>query len=72
MEAEEFSLRTGPKIWVPTGEGGDGCRNDMPSREIPEGIVERSKAVMSTTAVAGAVAPVGFAGAVAPADLAGD
>ena len=71
VEAEEFSLRTGPKIRVPTGEGGDGSRNDMPSREIPEGIVGWSIAVVSTTAMAGAVAPVGFAGAVAPADLAG-
>ena len=43
----------------------------MPSREIPEEVVGRSKAVVSTTAVAGAVALVVFAGAVAPADLAG-
>ena len=68
VEAEEFSLRTGSKIRVPTGEGGDSSRNDMPSREIPEGIVGRSKAVkavVATTDVAGAVAPVSFA------DLAG-
>ena len=71
VEVEEFSLRTGPKIWVPTREGGDGSRNDMPSREIPEGILVRSKAVVSTTAVAGAVSPVGLAGAVATADPAG-
>ena len=71
VETEEFSLRTGPKILVPMGEGGDGSRNDMPSREIPEGIIGWSKAAVSTTAVAGAVAPVGFAWVVAPADLAG-
>ena len=70
-EAEEFSLRTGPKIWVPTRESGDGSRNSMPSREIPEGIIRRSKAVVSTTVMAGVVAPVSFAGAAAPADLVG-
>ena len=43
----------------------------MPSCEIPEGVVGQSKAVVSTTAVAGAVGLVVFAGAVAPADLAG-
>ena len=31
-EAEEFSLRTGPKIRVPTRRSGDGSRNGMPSR----------------------------------------
>ena len=70
VEVEEFSLRTGPKIWVPTRKGGDGNRNDMPSREI-EGILGRNKAVVSTTAVAEAVSPVGLARAVAPADPAG-
>ena len=43
----------------------------MPSREMHEGVVRRSDAVVSTTAVAGAVPPAVFAGAVAPAGLAG-
>ena len=48
VEAEEFSLGTGSKIRVPMG--GDRSRTDMPSREIPGGIVGRSKAMVSTTA----------------------
>ena len=67
VEAEEFSLKIVLTIRVPTGEGSDGSKNGVPSREIPEGVVGRSKAVVSTTAVAGAVAPVVFAGADVPA-----
>ena len=42
----------------------------MPSREVHGGVVGRSDAVASTTALAGAASPADFAGAVAPADLA--
>ena len=71
IEVEEFSLGTVPKVGVPTGEGSDCNENCVPSRETPEGVVGRSEAVVSTTAMAGAAAPAGFAGAAAPADLAG-
>ena len=70
VEAEEFSLKTGPKDRVPTGEGSDGSENGVPSRESPEGVVGRSEAVVSTTAIAGAASPTVFAGAAAAADLA--
>ena len=53
VEAEEFSLRTVPKTRVPTGEGSDGSGNCVPSREMHGGVVGRSDAVVSTTAVAG-------------------
>ena len=53
VEAEEFSLRTVPKIRIATGEGSDGSGNYIPSRERHGGIVKRSDAVVST-AVAGA------------------
>ena len=69
-EAEEFSLRTVPKIRIPTGEGSDGSGNCIPSREMHGGVVGRSDAVVSTTTVAGAVALADFARASAPADLA--
>ena len=68
---EEFSLQTVPTNWVPTGEGSDDSENCVPSREMPEGVVGRSEAVVSTTAMAGVAATAVFAGAVAPADLAG-
>ena len=71
VEAEEFSLKTVPKDRVPTVEGSDGSDNCVSSREIPEGIVGWSEAVVLTTAVAGAASPTVFAGVVAPADLAG-
>ena len=70
VEAEEISLRTVPKIWIPTGEGSDGSGNCVPSREMHGGVVGRSDAVVSTTAVAGVAPPADFAGAIAPADLA--
>ena len=63
VEVEEFSLRTVPKNRVPNREGSDSSENCVPSRELPEGVVERSEAVVSTTAVAGASAPAVFAGA---------
>ena len=53
VEAEKFSLKTVPKNRVPTGEGSDGSENCVPSREMPEGVVGRSEAVVSITAVAG-------------------
>ena len=56
VEAEEFSLKTVPKNWVPTGEGSDGSENCVPSREMLEGVVGRSEAMVSTTAVAGEAA----------------
>ena len=59
--AEEFSLKTVLKNWVPTGEGSDGSENCVSSREMPEGVVGRSEAVVSTTAMAGAAAPAIFA-----------
>ena len=62
VEAEEFSLRTVPIIWVPDGKGSDGSRNCVPSREIHRGVVGRNDAVVSTTAVAGAAPPAEFAG----------
>ena len=37
LEAEEFSLRTVPKIRIPTGEGSDGSGNCVPSRGCMEG-----------------------------------
>ena len=36
VEAEEFSLKTGLKDRVPTGEESDGSENGVPSRESPE------------------------------------
>ena len=71
VEAEEFSLRTVSKIRMPTGVESDGSENCVPSREMHGGVVERSDAVVSTTAVVGAAAPSDFAGTAAPADLAG-
>ena len=68
VEANEFSLRTVPKIRITTGEGSDGSGNFIPSRERHGGIVQRSDAVVSTTAVAGAAALADFAGAPTPAD----
>ena len=62
VEAEEFSLKTGLKDRVPTGEGSDVSENSVPSRESPEGVVGRSDVVVSTTAVAGAASPTIFAG----------
>ena len=60
VEAEEFSLRTVRKDRVPTGEGSDGSGNCVPSREVHGGVVGRSDAVVSTTAVAGAASPADF------------
>ena len=71
VEADKCSLRTVPKIRISTREGSDGNGNYVPSREMHGGVVGRSDAVVSTTAVAGAVAPADFARAAAPADLAG-
>ena len=62
VEAKEFSLRTVPKIRINTGEGLDDAGNYIPSRERHGGIVQRSDAVVSTTAVAGAAALTDFAG----------
>ena len=56
-----------PKNRVPTGEGSDGSENCVPSWEMPEGVVGRSEAVVSTTAVAGAAAPANLAGIDVPA-----
>ena len=67
VEAKEFSLRTVPKIRIPTGKGPEGSGKCIPSREIHG----RNDAVVSTTAVAGVTALADFAGASAPADLAG-
>ena len=61
VEAEEFSLRTVPKIWITTGEGSDGSENYIPSRKRHGGIVKRSDTVLSTTDVAGAAALADFA-----------
>ena len=71
VEAEEFSVRTVPKIRVPTGEGSVGSGNCVPSRGVHGGVVGRSGTVLSTTAVAGAASAADFARVVAPADLAG-
>ena len=71
VEAEEFSLRTVPKIRIATGEGSDGSGNYVPSRQKHGGIAKRSDAVVSTTAMAGAAALADFAGASAPVDLTG-
>ena len=50
VEAEEFSLRTVPKIRITTEEGSDGSGEYIPSRERHGGIVKQSNAVVSTTA----------------------
>ena len=71
MEAEEFSLRTGPKNQVTSGAGSDVGGDYLPSRTGPEKIVIRCDAVVPTTAEAGAAALADIAGAVAPSDLAG-
>ena len=67
VEAEEFPLRIVPKIRVPTGEGSDSSENCVPSREMHEGVVRRSDAVVSTTSVAGEAAPADLAGTDVPA-----
>ena len=71
VEAEELSLKTVPKNRVPTGEESDSSEKCVPSREMHEGVVGQSEAVVSTTALAGVAAPSIFAGAAALADLAG-
>ena len=58
-EAEEFSLRTVPKIRVPTGEGSDGSGNYIPSRESHGGIVRRSDAVYLHNVCSGTVRAFG-------------
>ena len=40
-EAEEFSLRTVPRIRVPTREGSDSSEHCVPSGEMHEGVVRR-------------------------------
>ena len=49
-------------IWVPTGEGSDSSENCVPSWEMHEGVVRRSDAVVSSTAVAGAAPPADLPG----------
>ena len=71
VEAEEFSLKTGPKNRVTSGAGSDGGGDYLPSRTGPDKIVIRCDAVVPTTAEAGAAALADIAGAVAPANLAG-
>ena len=71
VEAEEFSLRTGPKTRVTAGAGSDGSGDYLPSRTGPGKIVIRCNAMVPTTADAGAAALAYIAGAVAPVDLAG-
>ena len=61
LPQEEFSLRTVPKNRVPTGEGSDGSGNCVPSWEVHGGVVGRSDAVVSTTAVVGAASPADLA-----------
>ena len=70
-EAEEFSLRTGPKNQVTIGAGLDGGGDYLPSQTGPGKIVIRCDAVVPTTAEAGAATLADIAGAVAPVDLAG-
>ena len=71
MEAEEFSLGTGPNNRVTDGAGSDGGGDYLPSRTGPGNIVIPCDAVVPTTAEAGAAALADIAGAVAPVDLAG-
>ena len=71
VEAEEFSLGSGPKNRVTAGAGSDGRRDFLPSRTGPGGIVIRCDAVVLTAAEAGAAALADIAGAVAPVDFAG-
>ena len=52
MEAEEFSLRTGPRNRVTAGAGSDGGGNFLPSRTGPGSIVVRCDAAVSTAAEA--------------------
>ena len=67
VEAEEFSLGTGPRNRVMAGVGLDGGGDFLLSRTGPGSIVIRCDAVVSTAAAALA----DIAGAVAPVDLAG-
>ena len=55
VEAEEFSLGSGPKDRVTAGAGSDGRRDFLPSRTGPGSIVIRCDAVVPTAAEAGAV-----------------
>ena len=71
MEAEEFSLGTGPKNRVTTRAGSDGGGDFLPSCTGPGNIVIRCDAVAPTKAEGGAAALADIAGAVAPVDLAG-
>ena len=71
VEAEEFSLGTGPKNRVTAGAGSDGGGDFLPSRTGPASIAIGCDAVVPTTAEAGAAALADIAGAVAPVDLAG-
>ena len=48
VEAEEFSLRTVPKIRVTAGEGSDGSGDYIPSRKRHGGIVRGCDAVVPT------------------------
>ena len=69
VEAEEFSVRTVPKIRVTAGAGSDSSGDYIPSRRRHGEIVRRCDAVVPTTAVAGAAALADIAAA--PVDLAG-
>ena len=71
VEAEEFSLRTVPKIRVKAGAGSAGGGDCVPSRRKHGEIVGRCDAGVPTTAVAGAAALADMSGAAAPVDLAG-
>ena len=71
VEAEEFSLGTGPRNRVTAGAGSDGDGDFLPSHTGPGSIVIRCDASVWTAAEAGAAALANIAGAVAPVDLAG-
>ena len=71
VEAEEFSLRTGPRRRVTAGAGSDGIGDYLPSRTGPGKIAIRCDAVVPTTAEVWAAALADTAGAVALVDRAG-
>ena len=71
VEAEEFSLGTGPRNRVTAGAGSDGGGDFLPSRTGPGSMVIRCDAAVSTAAEAGAAALADIAGVVAPVDISG-
>ena len=62
VEAEEFSLGTGPKNRVTTGAGSDGGGDFLPSRTGAGSMVIQCDAAVSTAAEAGAAALADIAG----------